>query len=1418
MSGLRKPSTYVGRENEWRYITERMKVGRGRHLMYIYGPGGVGKTAFLNLVAEGYSQGQANCAVIDAIDFDDLTLRLPINFLQRIVSRLTARLDAEGAFERFWAVCQSPQGETGDLENRRLAQEAFVAGVNQIAESCRPVLMVDTLEKAPLWFPRFFAETISAIPNLFVILAGRPESQSIEQQLEQALQGKHFRIRIFSWEGLDISLCEAYLAKTDFDGAAAALIPLGIETTKQFKERIWRLANGIPFQLNLFVSLLRHLESGNPTLNKHIFDLMEQIHNLDAQSLDQDIDLLRQRFQRALITPFVFDYKRSQQPGGLEDRKCLSSRIILLLAHVNHYIAYARGGFDAKVLAELDGLMNEAQVLQALQEIQEHRDTLYTFVKLYRGADDQVSEIGLHDEMVRMLNNFAWLELDPPGLTKPRRKAISEQLVGYYERKCQELIGNPGPGPVSPTTWVEATKKLEGQALLLARAFHGMYINPRQGWNWIYELSERVFRQSYFDTLLYDLVEDYVKVTRIGEAEDTKARMDVWKAGALIARHQLEPEQEKSSPILAQARQLLQGSIDFWKEKYRQDEAEVRKLEAERKAMEESRRRLLTGAPPSSPHIQQMVETFAQQIAAIQEAIQNKEQFKDLQRAYTSLGFAHRLESHWQEAIDNYQKALTYSRWLNDKSNIAEIANNMANVYIYLGKLHQAALYSQVSTLIRARLGEKEKLGHSYRILGKINWRIGNTYECRNYWLRARECYQDSPTDQALLDQEEGYIFYCIGDTHLGQEVRKRIPGFGEHVPPPRCFELLEQAIAGLERSDKRDELSGTYNILSRAYRYDREFEKAEEAAHKALELARLPYRMAEAHLSLCNLYYIQAHEALRKEDRKGASRFIRLVRHHYEKGFPLAQQHTLLDLLSVYHSVMGNVEYLEGQLHPDKTEHYDRAFDHYLEECLWAARNRPLRFAQTLNEAVTQRLARLPSNLAQKYATVLKNEQAWIEAGLEEEYSTLESEINEVLRFMGMPRPEEIQDMYRQFDRWMSTGKYKEALQVIQPILERFQRLSWSADTVEVLLKTAQAYRKLTQYTEARRYCKYALMIADQMLQQTGAEGKATARNLDLIRLKAHADFTMGRIMWEIGNTAEAASHFTEALKAYVEYREHPDEKIRSEMQEGLARAVQYEGFMRFRIREFDQALKFLDWAEAEYRRMDNRRRVVKVLNIKARIYHDRNEPGDLERARQALAESLEILAELKKKGIIDHYAEAECYLTHMILEYQQNSRSTDPAQRKACLEKVEEWYRKGVHIAHDNRYTLLQAVYEGVLGNVLFDRAMLSAKAGREANIRPAFDQYLKECYYDSFYEKRRFFRSLDFLMRRLSRLSSEEIKDYAKYIREQWLKLARDGLQATLDSVEQTQGGVRAEYIEEMNDFCNLVEDFSEYIAQS
>ena len=123
---------YLGRTDERGYIDECVRaMDDSCHLIYIYGQGGVGKTALLDQIVESYSDPSVPGVVLADIDFDDLTLRLPTNFMERVADRLSTQgagqmfgpfRDLLGRPERRFGAPREPQEET---------REALVEGLRQ---------------------------------------------------------------------------------------------------------------------------------------------------------------------------------------------------------------------------------------------------------------------------------------------------------------------------------------------------------------------------------------------------------------------------------------------------------------------------------------------------------------------------------------------------------------------------------------------------------------------------------------------------------------------------------------------------------------------------------------------------------------------------------------------------------------------------------------------------------------------------------------------------------------------------------------------------------------------------------------------------------------------------------------------------------------------------------------------------------------------------------------------------------------------------------------------------------------------------------------------------------------------------------------------------------------------------------------
>jgi hypothetical protein len=64
----------------------------------------------------------------------------------------------------------------------------------------------------------------------------------------------------------------------------------------------------------------------------------------------------------------------------------------------------------------------------------------------------------------------------------------------------------------------------------------------------------------------------------------------------------------------------------------------------------------------------------------------------------------------------------------------------------------------------------------------------------------------------------------------------------------------------------------------------------------------------------------------------------------------------------------------------------------------------------------------------------------------------------------------------------------------------------------------------------------------------------------------------------------------------------------------------------------------------------------------------------------------------------------------------------------------------------------------------------------------------------------------------MRRLSQLSSDEIREYNAFLRRRWPEIKAKSFDGKYEEPSNF-----AEYVKDMDYFCDLVEEFSDYLAQ-
>ncbi len=262
----------------------------------------------------------------------------------------------------------------------------------------------------------------------------------------------------------------------------------------------------------------------------------------------------------------------------------------------------------------------------------------------------------------------------------------------------------------------------------------------------------------------------------------------------------------------------------------------------------------MTQAKDALEHGLKKLEAIKKQNSVIPKFIQD-EVLNNLGRVFTALGFCYKEMGNWVEAVKYYNRARNENEEQMDKlfekegnnyelineqrSQLAETLNDLANVYRKYGRMGEARLYCKAALLIRESLGETVRIGHCCYVMGMIMWEIGNTSESIAYLQRARKQYKLGEVEhfeKAWIDRYEGYVMYRIGNF---EEARGM---------------LLRSLEATRSSQSFQDDYAEVLLILSRINRDEKKFDLSKQQALHALEIAKkIPneYRITEALLTL---------------------------------------------------------------------------------------------------------------------------------------------------------------------------------------------------------------------------------------------------------------------------------------------------------------------------------------------------------------------------------------------------------------------------------------------------------------------------------------------------------------------------------------------------------------------------------------
>jgi tetratricopeptide (TPR) repeat protein len=394
--------TWIPRKNGKEILAAIHANDESTHLFSIMGPGGTGKTVLLRQIGE--SLGSPNgmdpffpwSGILDLFHSD-------VNTNSGLEGLISKALEREGEFQEYWSERQAfkerrEAGETGkELESERASlSNIFTDCLNKVTSNTRIVIALDTTEKViyevddiqrlchldseSTSVKEWLIDQVKKWKNCVVLLAGREDTEFKTRLIDEFTHFSGVQFHPLSLGGFDENEVSEYFSIQEIDH------PIIGEFDREFKNRLWEVAEGRPIRLDLAIYTAEN-EVG-----------IENIRQILAKSpSDQAQDWLDQ----ALIYHVM-----QNDPDS-------SIRAIL------RYLAVARKGIDAKILNYLTkGDWSIEECDKKLGEI-----TWRSYIK--RRPED--GRLYLHDEMYQLCDRYM---LEPAVV-----QDLSSMLVAWYEEK-----------------------------------------------------------------------------------------------------------------------------------------------------------------------------------------------------------------------------------------------------------------------------------------------------------------------------------------------------------------------------------------------------------------------------------------------------------------------------------------------------------------------------------------------------------------------------------------------------------------------------------------------------------------------------------------------------------------------------------------------------------------------------------------------------------------------------------------------------------------------------------------------------------------------------------------------------------------------------------------------------------------------
>ncbi len=675
---------FIDREEQLTVINNLVHEANSRRVLCIQAKGGIGKTRLLQKIYQDYTENDytKTLLVANIIDFDDQAFHIPLNVEYKIAQEL-----GENYFQPYLrALWDWRKMEAAGLSGERLSSErerteqAFVKCFNTVSRTKRVVLLFDTLEaisQTDVW--AYTLQLGLRLNNIVLIFAGRNASsfyKSLPADLKQAAQL------------MELSPL-APLATASYMRAKQAL--LSIQKPPDLLKKITWLSEGKPILIDLSIEWLARdiplewMRSGT----------LEELQSLSPH----EKQTRQQEFEQQLV----------QQVAKTQR---LIDQLTLMMSHIYP--------LDAALISTLLG-KSESEAQELFEEAQ-----TYAFVKSL--PDGRIS---LHDEVRRMIHNYAWPEVDPTG---GRRQWYSEKFTQYLSDQIRKTKDNIASIPTTKKDDQLLSSFMKREALERKiwvleeqRLHHTLYSSIEQGM----QVFKRLFDKAT------EAYRSQVRRTLLAEARKYQKALSPEQSYELAIRHakylfDLNAYAEAEEVLLKTLSQYTLPTLH---------EVELLRLLGNTKIRLGNLAEGVAKFRAARELVENMEDTPAR--TAKQAEVQN------------ALGWGYRLLGQIETAIREYNSALTYAEKLGEDGLIASILNNLGYAYHLQGQKQKGRRYCS-RALDKVPKSNTQQQGLIHSTLGEIHLGLENYSEASYHYEAALSCFKDISDNegQAIVHME----------------------------------------------------------------------------------------------------------------------------------------------------------------------------------------------------------------------------------------------------------------------------------------------------------------------------------------------------------------------------------------------------------------------------------------------------------------------------------------------------------------------------------------------------------------------------------------------------------------------------------------------------------------------------------------